>query len=228
MLLRRTKTKIKTMMRKFMRKLTSRMILKGKLHDSTHSTNSVFTPFRLRTNFHTEPNRILHWDQTYLSVSEIISQIHDDIRHASLFTKRRLGTKLSNELTTPWLPRLQNQKPAERGQMTHFPHELPPTSASDSEVVNKLLSTTLDLWSPIFHSFLVPPWKNSKDSAIKKFYFTNLSAQLSINSQLVLGDLLSPIFHSFLMRLLHGIMSEHFLTKNWRIVLVNNLRAPIF
>ena len=61
MLLR--KMKIKTTMQKLMRKLTSRMILKGKLHDSTHSTNNVFTPFRLRTNFHTEPNRILHWDQ---------------------------------------------------------------------------------------------------------------------------------------------------------------------
>ena len=66
---------------------------------------------------------------------------------------------------------------AEQKQMTYFRrYELPPTSGSDSEVVIKLLSTTLDLWSPVFHSFLVPPWKKSKDTAIKKFYFSKIYA----------------------------------------------------
>ena len=63
--------------------------------------------------------------------------------------------------------------------MTYFRrYELPPTSGSDSEVVIKLLSTTLDLWSPVFHSFLVPPWKKSKDSAIKKFYFSKFTRSI--------------------------------------------------
>ena len=144
MLLRKTKTKIKTTMRKLMRKLKSRMILKGKLHDFTHSTNSVFTSFRLRTNFHTEPNRILHWDQTYLSVSEIFSQIHDDIRHAFLFTKRRLGTKLSNQLTTRWA---FNKTKSPRSGYKWYISLMNCHQPRDQIVksVNKLLSTTFNM-----------------------------------------------------------------------------------
>ena len=159
MLFRKTKTK--TTMQKLMRKLTSRMILKGKLYDSTHSTNSVFTPFRLRTNFHTEPNRILHWDQTYLSVSEIISQIHDDNRQTC-----SVSLPQASSLTA-----LQNQKPSRdkwhisAGMNCHQPRDRIVKSLTSYFLQ---LSTTFDCPSFILSWYLFG--KNRRIVLLKDIY----------------------------------------------------------